>query len=184
MAKILRQYQSTIYGNYRVAYLKYGALIGLAVALYVWISALVGYPIKTPEFYGTDAVLAVGIFYFCYLYRKGLPNETVTLKELLLLGLGMGVAAAIVYGLLIWLMAGTLYPDWADTFRDTRLAAMPPAEESPEAKLAVETVKDYTAGDWGFIGGFRTFVISVIITFFAAIVFRTEKAPVKEKKAN
>ena len=46
----------------------------------------------------------------------------------------------------------------------------------------MESVKKYTAGDWGFIAGFRSAVMSIIITFFAALLFRTEKAPVKVKK--
>ena len=59
---------------------------------------------------------------------------------------------------------------------------MEPAESSAEAKLAVELVSRYTAGDWAFIGAFRSAVMSVILSFFASIIFRTEKGAVRERK--
>ena len=59
---------------------------------------------------------------------------------------------------------------------------MPGAETGEEARKAIEMVRNYTAGDWAFIGGFRTAVMSVMFAFFAALIFRTEYAPVREKK--
>ena len=63
-------------------------------------------------------------------------------------------------------------------FAEGRIAVMPSGDESFEAKQAIDTVRGYTAGDWGFIGGFRAAVMSVLIAFLAAIVLRTEKGEV------
>ncbi len=183
MARFFRRYKSTIYGNYRKAYLIDGVLTGVVMSVIIavrdWLAAK---PMATPENYVTEIVLAIGIFWATYHYRKQLPDQKVTLKELMLLGLGIGVVSAVVYGLWTWLNSGVLNPELVDYYNNSRISVMEPAETSAEAKMAVESVKHYTAGDWGFIAGFRSAVMSIIITFFAALLFRTEKGEVVEKK--
>lgn len=182
MAKFIRRYESTIYGKYRIAYLKYGVFIGLAISLYVLICGTIGHPIQTPDNYGTEAVMLLGIFLSTYLYRNSLPEKLVSLKELMLLGIGMGTVASVVYGLILWMYTSVLFPDWVNIFIESRINVMPDASESEEAKIAVDAVRNYSAGDWAFIGGFRSFVMSILMVFCAAIIFRTEKAPIKQPK--
>ena len=185
MARFFRRYKSTIYGNYRKAYVIDGVLTGAAMSVITavrdWLAAK---PMATPENYITEMVLAIGIFWAAYHYRKQLPDQKVTLKELMLLGLGIGVVSGIVYGLWTWLNCGVLNESMVQYYNNCRIAVMDAAESSPEAKTAIESVKRYTAGDWGFIAGFRSAVMSVIVTFFAALVFRTEKGEVVVKNAN
>jgi len=99
----------------------------------------------------------------------------------LLLGVVIGVVSAVVYGLWTWINCGVLNTSLVQYYNKCRIEVMEPAETSANAKLAIESVKRYTAGDWGFIAGFRSAVMSIIVTFFAALVFRTEKAPIKTK---
>lgn len=182
MAKIFRRYKSTIYGNYRRAYLIDGALTGVAMSVIMLLrDMLAKAPMASPDNYITELVLCVGIFWSCYQYRKQLPDGKVTLKELMLLGLGIGVVSAIVYGLWTWLNCGVLHNDLVEYYNQQRISMMEPAEKSVEAKMAIGQVARYTAGDWAFIGGFRSAVMSIIITFFAALVFRTEKGAVRER---
>jgi hypothetical protein len=182
MAKFFRRYKSTIYGNYRKAGLIDGLLIGVVMSLIMavrdWVAST---PMATPENYITEVVLAVGIFWAAYHYRKQLDGEKVMLKELLLLGVVIGVVSAVVYGLWTWINCGVLNTSLVQYYNKCRIEVMEPAETSANAKLAIESVKRYTAGDWGFIAGFRSAVMSIIVTFFAALVFRTEKAPIKTK---
>ena len=97
MARIFRRYKSTIYGNYRKAYLIDGALTGVVMSVVMLLRDLLAKsPMSSPENYITELVLAVGIFWSCYQYRRQLPDGKVTLKELMLLGLGIGVVSAIV----------------------------------------------------------------------------------------
>lgn len=184
MASFFRRYKSTIYGNYRKAYLIDGALTGAAMSVIVavrdWVASR---PMETPENYITEIVLAIGIFWASYHYRKGLPEQKVTLKELMLLGLGMGVISGVVYGLWTWINCGLLNESMVQYYNSCRIAVMDAAESSPEAKIAIESVERYTAGDWGFIAGFRSAVMSVIITFFAALLFRTEKGEVVNRNS-
>lgn len=183
MARVFRQYNSTIYGNYRKAYLIDGALTGAAMALITWLrDLLAAAPMGTPENYISELVLAVGIFWSAYQYRKGLEEGRVTLKELMLLGLGIGVVSALIYGLWVWLEAGAINTALVQHYNEARIAVMEPAESSEKAKLAVELTKRYTAGDWGFIAGFRSAVWSIILAFFAALIFRTEKGEVVVRK--
>ena len=182
MASFFRRYKSTIYGNYRKAYVIDGLLVGGAMSLIAavrdWLAAQ---PMATPENYITELVLLVGTLWASYHYRKQLPDGRVTLKELMLLGLGIGVVSAVVYGLWTWMHCGIINSGLVDYYNQSRIGVMEPAETSEAAKVAIENVKKYTAGDWAFIAGFRSAVMSVIITFFTALVLRTEKGEVVTK---
>lgn len=185
MAKLFRRYKSTLYGNYRKAYLVDGVLVGgvivLVVVLRDWLSPT---PMMAPENWVTEVVLALGIFLSAYLYRKQLPDGKVTLKELMLLGLGIGVVSALVLGLWTWLNGGVLTPSRVEYYNNCRIASMPAADTGFEARQAIEQVSRYTAGDWAFIAAFRSAVMSVILAFFTALVFRTEKAEVRTRVKN
>ena len=182
MARFFRRYKSTIYGNYRKAYLIDGMLTGVAMSVIAvvrdWLAAK---PMATPENYITELVLLVGVFCATYHYRKQLPGEKVTFKELMLLGLGIGVVSAVVYGLWVWLRCGIFNTGLVGYYNKSRIEVMSPAEKSEAAKVAIEMVKKYTAGDWAFIAGFRSAVMSIIISFFAALILRTEKGEVRVK---
>ena len=185
MARFFRRYKSTIYGNYRKAYCVDGVLTGVCMSALMAIRDLIASkPMASPENYVTEIILAVGILWSAYQYRKQLPEGKVTFKELMLLGLGIGVVSAVVYGLWVWLNCGVLSPERVQYYNEQRMAVMDAPEQSAEAALAIEKVKAYTAGDWAFIGGFRSAVMSIIISFFAALIFRTEKGTVviKEQK--
>ena len=183
MAKIFRRYESTIYGNYRKAYLIDGALTGAVMSAVMLLRDMLDKsPMSSPENYVTELVLTIAIFWSCYQYRRQLPDGKVTLKELMLLGLGIGVVSAVVYGLWTWLRCGVLDTTLVSHYNQQRISMMEPAESSAEAKVAVELVSRYTAGDWAFIGAFRSAVMSIIITFFASIIFRTEKGAVRQRK--
>ena len=183
MARFFRRYRSTLHGNYRRAYLTYGvttgAVMAVVVALRYWIG---GAPMATPENYLTELVLAAGIVWASWHYRKSLPDGQVTLKELMLLGLGIGVVSAVVYGLWTWLHCAALDTSLVEHYNQCRIAVMDDPATSPEAHVAVEQVNRYTAGDWAFIAAFRTAVMSIIVTFFSAIIFRTEKGEVVQRK--
>ena len=182
MARFFRRYKSTIYGNYRKAYVIDGLLTGAAMSVIAavrdWLAAK---PMATPENYVTELVLLVGILWASYHYRKQLPGEKVTFKELMLLGLGIGVVSAVVYSLWMWLRCGVINTGLVDYYNQSRIDVMDPAETSEAAKVAIESVKRYTAGDWAFIAGFRSAVMSILISFFAALIFRTEKGEVRTK---
>lgn len=178
MARFFRRYSSTIYGNYRKTYVLYGLMTGalMALVLTLW-NALADKPQPEPENLVTEAVLLICTLFATYRYRHSLPDGRVTLKELMLLGLGIGVVSAVVYGLWTWFYCGVWQTELVQHYIDSRIAAMQQAEKATEK--AVAQVQAYTAGDWAFIGAFRSAVMSIIITFFTALVFRTEKSKVK-----
>ena len=125
MARIFRRYESTIYGNYRKAYLIDGALTGVVMSVVMLLRDwLAKSPMPSPENYITELVLAVGIFWSSYQYRKQLPEGKVTLKELMLLGLGIGVVSAVVYGLWTWLRCGVLNTSLVDYYNHQRINMM------------------------------------------------------------
>lgn len=185
MARFFRRYKSTIYGNYRKAYCIDGVLTGVCMSALTAIrDLLAAKPMAAPENFVTEAILLVGIVWSTYQYRKQLPEGKVTFKELMMLGLGIGVVSAVVYGLWIWLNCGVVNTGLVNYYNEQRIAVMEPREQSAAAAIAIEKVKAYTAGDWAFIGGFRSAVMSIIISFFSSLVFRTEKGEVVENKRN
>ncbi len=183
MAKFFRRYNSTIYGNYRKAYLLYGLLTGALMALVatVW-NASSDKPLAEPENLVTEAVLLICTMFATYRYRLGLPEGRVTLKELMLLGLGIGVVSAVVYGLWTWFYCGVWQTGLVQHYIDSRIAAMQQSSNGT-TEQSIALVRAYTAGDWALIGAIRSAVMSIIITFFAALLFRTEKSPVRERKS-
>ena len=183
MAKYFRRYNSTIYGNYRKAYLLYGLMTGVVMSLTVTLwNAFADKPLAEPENLATEAVLLICTIFATYQYRHTLPDGRVTLKELMLLGLGVGVVSAIIYGLWTWFYCGVWQTELVQHYIESRIAAMQQSSNgTTEQNIAL--VRAYTAGDWALIGAIRTAVMSIIITFFSALVFRTEKSPVRERKS-
>lgn len=100
--KPFHRYTSTIHGNYRRAYLRSGVLVGLLLAAYIIIRRLIGQPAQSPISLITDAILIISILLLSAYYRSALPEKQVTLKELMLFGIGTSLIAAITYGLLLW----------------------------------------------------------------------------------
>lgn len=184
MAGVLRRYSSTIYGKYRVAYLKYGCVSGIAVSIIMLLWHFISpdtFP-QSPNNYAVEGVLMLAVIISGYLYRKSYEGVELTFKELMLLGLGTGVVASVVYGLFLWLFCGVICPDVVQLYINQRLSAMDPAETSAKAKVAVELTKAYTAGDWAFIGGFRLAVLSVLLAFVMALLLGGKRGTVVEKK--
>ena len=171
MGKIIRRYKSEIHGNYRVAYLKWGLLTGLVLSLYLLVRHWSGAPCSTPADLGKDGLLVVGIAVAMYFYRRSLQDGKVTMKELLLMGLGAGLVAAVVYGLFVWLYCGVMYPEMTGVYAE-RFKTEDSAAEGYVAAL--------NPGMWALMFGFvNTFLTSIIVAFFGALVFRTEKAEVR-----
>jgi len=180
--KFIRQYQSDIYGNYRIAYLRDGALTGVVIAVAVLFCKLIYYPIHSPENYVTEAVLLVATLFFAYRYRERLPEKKVFFKELMLYGLGLGVVAAAVYGLFLLFYGGVVDKEFPTRCLQHFINGEMNGSAPEEQKMAtIEVMKAYKLRTWAFIGFFRTAVMSIMSAFIAALVFRTEKNVVKKK---
>lgn len=181
--RFLRRYSSTIYGQYRSFGFKKGLWVGAAMFFVLFISRWVSpqsFP-ATPESLLTDCVMLAGMLFFAWRYRLTLPEGRVTLKELMLLGLWMGCMASVAYGLLLWLY-GVLDNSVVMRFAERRMALILSADTGVQAAENLRLVQAYSAGDWGFIGGFRSAVMSILMNLIAALLFRTEKAPVRERR--
>lgn len=171
MGKIIRQYRSEIHGDYRSAYLMWGALTGLLLSLYLLLRHWVGAPCRTPSDLGKDALLLLAMGLSMYFYRRSLPDKMVTMKELLLLGLGTGFVAAVVYGLFVWLYCGVMYPDMTEVYAER----FKTVDSAPEGYVAA-----LNPGMWALMFGFvNSFLTSIIVAFFGALVLKTEKAEVR-----
>ena len=188
MAKFIRRYKSTIYGNWRRAVLIDGSVVGVLMSVVMALrDSLSPQPMAAPQNIVTDILLLVAVVWFSYQYRRGLPDQKVTLKELLLLGVGIGVVSGIVYGLWTWFNCSVLNDGLVEHYNQSRIQAMQTAAADSNTVIpesledAVAKVQRYTAARWGFIAGFRSAVLSVIIAFFTAILLRTEKGEIRTK---
>lgn|SRR5574344_657729 len=181
MRKVIRQYQSEIYGNYRKAYLLYGVLTGALISFYVLFLRIIILPVNSPETYGTDIALLLCMMFFSYRYRKQLPENRIFFKELMLLNLGIGVIAAIVYGLFLLFYGNVIDTEFFSRCLDTYINNMTNSEQ-PETQKAIvmEAYRRYQPLHWAAIGAFRTAVMGIMMAFIAALIFRTEKNVVKQ----
>ena len=167
MGRIIRRYNSEIYGRYRWQGVLYGVVTGLLLSVYVLVRHLIGNCISNPVDVGKDVLMVVAMVVAAYLYRRGLDGGKVTLKELMLMGLWCGVVAAVVYGLFIWIYCGVLWPEMAGVFAE-RFGAKEMGAEAYEALT--------NPVGWALFYGFvYTACLSIIVAFFTALALRTTK---------
>ena len=180
--RFLRRYQSEIYGGYRVAYLRDGAMTGAVIAAVVLFCKLIYYPIYAPQNYVTDITLLVCTLFFAYRYRRRLPDGKVFFKELMLYGLGLGIVAAAVYGLFLLFYGSVIDHGFCERCLSHFInGEMNGSGTDEEKEATVAVMRTYKLRTWAFIGFFRTSVMSIMTAFIAALLFRTEKNIVKNK---
>ena len=172
--RFFHRYNSTLHGNYRKAYLRCGTVTGLLLALYIVIRWLMGTPVASPEGYVSDAVMLVALFLFAVYYRNALPEKKVTLKELMLFGMGTAVVASVVYALLLWVFCLAV-PEQTALFVET-MTGEEMGVEDPQLR--------YWAGAWALVTGIKMALLGAFGAFIAAIVFKTEKPEVRIKNKN
>lgn len=172
----IRRYQSDIYGNWRLAALRYGLLTALVMGAVVLFLKLIYYPVGTPENYASDLSLFAATLFFAWRYRKSLPEGRVFFKELMLMGLGLGVVAAFFYGLFLLFYGAVVDHEFAARCLEHFVNGELNGTADPADKEAtVAAMQHYTLLTWALIGAFRTAVMAILTAFIAALVFRTEK---------
>ena len=169
--KFFRRYNSTIHGNYRKAYLRCGLITGVLLMLYILVRYMMGTPAESPEAYMSDGIMLVAVFLFTLLYRNSLEEKKVTLKELMLFGMGTAVVASVLYGLFVWGF-GCAVPEQADLFTSTL--------RSEEA--VVSAPSHYWAAWWGIESAVKLAILGGFGAFVSSLVLRNEKGEVREKK--
>lgn len=181
MARLLRQYKSTIYGNYRKAYTLYGLVAGIVMAVVTGIAYIIHKPINSPESYVTDITLFICMIIGSYLYRSQLPNQMVSFKELMQLNLGLAVVASLIYGITLVLYGNIIddcfFARCTEIFTHNIELSDQPQEIKDNAIFAYQ---HYSAWHWASIGAFRSAVMGIIEAFLAALILRTEKQKLKD----
>ena len=165
---IFHRYQSTIHGNYRRAYLRCGLAVALLLIVYLFVRLLMDNPVASPLSYVSDAILLVCIFLFAAYYRKSLPDNKVTLKELMLFGTGTAAVAALLYGLLLWGL-GLAFPQQTLLFTNSM---------TPNEVTLQDPQLHYWAALWAIVAAVETLLLGGFGAFLAAIFFRNEKGEV------
>lgn len=168
---IFHRYKSEIHGNYRRAYLRCGAITGLLLWAYVLVRYLMGRPLESPLSYISDAILLVAVFLFAAHYRNSLPDGKVTLKELMLFGIGLSAVAAVVYGLLLCaldLVLAAQVVQFTNSMNGQQLSPLDPQ-------------MNYWAIWWGIFAAVEVLLLGSFGAFLAAILFRNEKSEIKHK---
>lgn len=162
--KFPRRYHSTIYGNYRRAYLRCGLLVGLLLFLYILVRHLLGVPSEAPESFATDGILLAAVFLLALLYRNSLPDKRASLKELMLFGFGLSLVASVLYGLLLWGF-GLAVPSQAALFAHATTGA----EVTPE-----DPQIHYWAAFAAIVAALKLALIGCFGAFLAAVFFKND----------
>lgn len=169
---IFHRYRSTIHGNYRRAYLRCGLIVGVLLVAYVLVRLLMGNPVESPLSYVSDAILLVCIFLFAAYYRNSLPDKKVTLKELMLFGIGTAAVASLLYGLMLWAV-GVAFPQQAVLFTNNM---------TPNEVTLQDPQLHYWAALWAIVAAVEVLLLGSFGAFLAAILFRNEKSEIKHKQ--
>ena len=165
--KFFRRYNSTIHGNYRKAYLRCGLLTGLMLILYLLVRWLMRNPAESPESYLSDGILLVSIFLFTMLYRNELPERKVTMKELMLFGIGTAIVACFLYGIYIWL-SGIAIPGQTELFTKTLM----------QSADFLQYPVGYWSALWGVVAAVKMAVLGGFGAFISALILKNEKGTV------
>ncbi|MBQ9638023.1 MAG: DUF4199 domain-containing protein [Bacteroidales bacterium] len=174
--RLIRQYESVIYGNYHKAALQGGVVIGLALLVYILLFFFVGNPISSPETFGIDGVLFLCTGSIFVLYRRRLPDGKVSMKELMLLGVDACLIGAALYGVELYLYATLLDVQFSDRCFSTMAKGLQDADDTQ----VVNIISNYSAVNWALMGCVRLAVMSIIFVLVLALCMRTEKSRLKQ----
>ncbi|MDY5968602.1 MAG: DUF4199 domain-containing protein [Bacteroidales bacterium] len=157
-----------------------GVWTGLVLALYLVARWLLNKPVDAPQGFGSDIAVLAAMLFFSVRYRRTLPEKKVTLKELMQHNIWTGFVAALLFGISLWLYGTSVDGDLLNRCV-ARMIEFEQQDGNDRAET-IATLEAYTLFTISWIGAFRTFVMSILWAFIAALLFQTEKAPVKEKK--
>lgn len=176
---ILRRYESTLYGNFRKEGVKAGLWSGGLLVVYLLVRWLANAPPDAPQTYFSDLILFGCMLMQSYLYRRNLPKQRVTLRELMQMNLWLCVVAATIFGLFTWLYGSAIDGDFVSRcvqrLIDDELAGNNVDEQK---RQVVEVMKGYRAATLAWIAAFRTFVMGILWAFLSALLFHNEKGKV------
>lgn len=176
---ILRRYKSAIYGNYRKAGAVAGLWSGGILMLYLTVRWLANVPPSAPQTYGSDIVLLCCMLLESYLYRRDLPEQKVTFKELMALNMLLTVVAATLFGLFTWFYGTVMDNGFLSRCVEQMVSITQAGNASALQKQeAVSVIQAYTVGTLAWIAAFRSWVMSVLWAFVAALLFRNEESTV------
>lgn len=176
---LLNRYKSTMHGNYWIAIFKYGLLIGIGLSLVVLFRYWFKIPLSEPVSYAEDIAMLVFIFIAVFLYKRGLEERKITLKESYIVGLGSGIIASIIYGMFLF-----IYSQYIDVDIQQRCFEIQRAVEANaqlnDGQLKIMTTPSAIA----FSAIMLSSVLSILWSLIIAILLRNEQGVlvIKEMK--
>ncbi len=149
------------------------------MSAYLLVRWLANVPANSPQTYGSDIVLLCCMLLASFLYRRKLPEQKVTLKELMQMNLWLALVAAVMFGLFTWLYGTVMDGDFVARCVQTLIDGEQQGNAPPEMKAqTIAVMQSYTAGTMGSIAAFRTLVMSILWAFIAALLLRSEHGTV------
>lgn len=181
---VIKQYQSSIYGNYKKKWFRYGFLMGLALIAVIVLRYAMIYPISLPVSILQNIILVALMFGFTYLYRKDNPDKKLTFKESYLLNIGVGVIAGIIYSAFLWFYATYIDNDFCARYIDSQIIEYEKLTISDvEIVQRIDELKGFsTPTNLAFRAFMEISIISILFALIVSIFMRTEKAPIREKR--
>ncbi len=182
---LLRRYQSTVYGNYKKAWLLYGLYTGLILCFSTMLRYWLTYPMESPSSWIDNVVLFLSMVLFTLVYRKKLADKKIFFKEVYILNIGIGIIAAMVYGIFLLFYGYRMDPEFVQRYYEAQeiIYRQNWAESSELLAEKLTQLKEMATTKYLSMMGFiLTAVTSLILAFIVALFFRTQKNIVREKK--
>ncbi len=145
------------------------------MSAYLMVRWLANMPANSPQTYGSDLVLLACMLLASFLYRRKLPEQKVTLKELMQMNLWLSAVAAVLFGLFTWFYGTVVDGEFLQRCLQTLIEGEQQGSSTPEQKAqTIAVMQTYTASTLGSIAAFRTMVMSILWAFIAALLLRSE----------
>lgn len=160
-----------------------GLWSGGLLAAYLLVRWLANIPPNSPQTYGSDLVLFACMLLQGYLYRRSLPGQRVSLRELMQMCLWLCLVAAVLFGLFTWLYGSVIDDGFVRRcVRQLMDGEMAGGNNEEQKRQVVAVMKGYTAGTLACIAAFRTAVMGILWAFLSALLFRNEQGEVVDSR--
>ncbi|MBR1768921.1 MAG: DUF4199 domain-containing protein [Bacteroidales bacterium] len=178
MNSFVRQYQSTMHGNYLWASVKYGILMAIGLSASLTLRYILGHPANAPVAYDETWVVFIALIVMSLVlvfhYRRHLREKKISFKEGFLLTFYSSLIACAIYAGFMYFYS--VYIDKGiESFQDRTIDVMTRSLAECEGK----EIKDIHLPEMPYLvlyGMILNMIMSILVSFLTGIICRNERS--------
>ncbi|MCH3923948.1 MAG: DUF4199 domain-containing protein [Bacteroidales bacterium] len=171
--KLLRQYSSTMHGNYKKASLGYGIVMGIVMSLILLVRYLIYMPAKAPITTIDEIALLVLMAIATIIYKNGLKDKRITFKEAYMIAFLSAIVCVIIYGIFMYIYTVGIDKDFQNHCIETlrknpKYIKYTPSQMKEMVKVSNIVMQSIVSN----------LVMSVLWAMVVGVIFRNEKSEI------